>query len=99
MASLFGVIDGFFSALTLFLGKLESVVDFISVPSVEFMRIFFLFSLIVFALNNVFSLYNMEGDSRFTILFYLGIQLSLGGAFYLGITSMVTKYLSSVAYL
>jgi hypothetical protein len=41
----------------------------------------------------------MEGDSRFTILFYLGIQLALGGAFYLGITSMVTKYLSSVAYL
>jgi archaellum biogenesis protein FlaJ (TadC family) len=99
MASLFGVIDGFFSALTVFLGKLESVVDFISIPSVEFMRLFFLFSLIIFALNNVFSLYNMEGDSRFTILFYLGIQLALGGAFYLGITSMVTKYLSSVAYL
>lgn len=97
MASLFGVIDGFFSSLMIFLGMLEGVVDFIAVPSVEFMRVFFLFSLIIFALNNVFSLYNMEGDSRFTILFYLGVQLTLGGAFYAGITSMVTKYLSTIA--
>jgi len=99
MGALFGVIEGFFLSLNTFLGKLEGVVEFITIPSIEFMRLFFLFSLIIFAFNNVFSIYNMEGDSRFTLMFYSGIQLGLGSLFFLITNTAVGGYLSTIAFI
>jgi hypothetical protein len=55
------------------------------------------FALALFALNNVFSVYNMEGDSRFTVLYYTGMQMALGGTIYLIISEAVANYLGGVA--
>lgn len=97
MAGLFGVIDGFFTALIDFVEKISEMVSFLSVPPMSFIRLFFVFALVLFALNNVYSLYNMEGDSRYTVLFYFGLQLSIGGILYIIVSGQVTKYLGSIA--
>ncbi len=96
-AALFGVIDGFFTSLIEFIGEMASLLDFFSVPEISFMRLFFVFALALFALNNVFSVYNMEGDSRFTVLYYTGMQMALGGTVYLIISEAVANYLGGVA--
>jgi len=98
-AALFAVIDGFFASLIEFIGQMATVLDFFSVPDVEFMRLFFVFALALFALNNVFSIYNMEGDSRFTVLYYVGMQMTLGGIVYIIISEAVVKYLAGVTTL
>ncbi len=96
-AALFATIDGFFTSLIEFIGEMASLLDFFSVPEISFMRLFFVFALAIFALNNVFSIYNMEGDSRFTVLFYTGMQMALGGTVYLIISEAVANYLGGVA--
>lgn len=96
-AALFAVIDGFFTSLIGFIGEMASLLDFFSVPEVSFMRLFFVFALVLFALNNVFSIYNMEGDSRFTVLYYTGMQMALGGTVYMIISEAVANYLAGVA--
>ncbi|TRO53882.1 hypothetical protein E2P71_05440 [Candidatus Bathyarchaeota archaeon] len=98
-AALFSVIDGFFASLIEFISEMATVLDFFSVPDVEFMRLFFVFALALFALNNVFSIYNMEGDSRFSVLYFLGMQMTLGGIVYLIISDTVVKYLAGVTTL
>lgn len=98
-AALFAVIDGFFASLIEFIGQMATVLDFFSVPDVGFMRLFFVFALALFALNNVFSIYNMEGDSRFTVLYYVGMQMTLGGLVYIIISEAVVKYLAGVTTL
>lgn len=97
MAGLFATLDGFFSSLASFIGKISTMVDFMATPPIDFMRFFFMFTLVLFALNNVFSIYNMEGDSRFTMMYYLGMQLTLGGIFYLAIFGAVSGYLGTFA--
>jgi len=99
MGGLFGILDGFFASLTTFLGRIQGYVPFLSPPSTEFMRFFFIFSLCLFALNNVFSIYNMEGDSRFTIMYFLGIQVTAGGIIYLITSTMVASLLGGVTVL
>lgn len=99
MGGLFGILDGFFSSLTIFLSRVQGYVPFLSPPSTDFMRFFFMFSLCLFALNNVFSIYNMEGDSRFTILYFLGLQVTLGGAIFIFTSSLVTGLLGGVTVL
>jgi len=96
-AALFGTIDGFFTSLIEFIGEMASLLDFFSVPEISFMRLFFVFALALFSLNNVFSVYNMEGDSRFTVLYYTGMQMALGGTVYLIISEAVANYLGGVA--
>ncbi len=96
-AALFGTIDGFFTSLIEFIGEMASLLDFFSVPEISFMRLFFMFTLALFALNNVFSIYNMEGDSRFTVLYFTGMQMALGGTVYLIISEAVANYLGGVA--
>ena len=96
-SALFSVIDGFFDSLVGFIGEMATMLDFFSVPDVGFMRLFFVFALGLFSLNNVFSIYNMEGDSRFTVLYYMGMQLTLGGTIYLIISEAVKGYLAGVA--
>ena len=97
MSALFATLDGFFSSLSSFMGRISQMVDFIATPPIDFMRFFFMFTLTLFALNNVFSIYNVEGDSRFTMLFYLGIQLTIGGILYIAINSAVLGYLGGMA--
>jgi archaellum biogenesis protein FlaJ (TadC family) len=96
-SALFAVIDGFFGSLVGFIGEMATMLDFFSVPDVAFMRLFFVFALALLSLNNVFSIYNMEGDSRFTVLYYLGMQLTLGGTIYMLISQAVMGYLDGVA--
>ena len=96
-SALFSVIDGFFDSLVGFIGEMATMLDFFSVPDVAFMRLFFVFALGLFSLNNVFSIYNMEGDSRFTVLYYMGMQLTIGGSIYLIISEAVKGYLAGVA--
>jgi len=98
-AALFAVIDGFFASLIEFIGEMATVLDFFSVPDVEFMRLFFVFALALFALNNVFSIYNMEGDSRFSVLYFVGMQMTLGGIIYIIISEAVLGYLAGVTTL
>ncbi len=76
---------------------MATMLDFFSVPDVAFMRLFFVFALALLSLNNVFSIYNMEGDSRFTVIYYLGMQLSLGGVVYMVMSEAVKGYLAGVA--
>ncbi len=99
MGGLFGILDGFFTSLTTFLARIQGYVPFLQPPSTEFMRFFFIFSLCLFALNNVFSIYNMEGDSRFTILYLLGVQLLIGGIIYVSVSSMIGGLLGGVTVL
>jgi archaellum biogenesis protein FlaJ (TadC family) len=99
MCVLFGIIYGFFDALEEVLIRMSTVIDLLQIPSLEFMEIFFTFAIVMFALNNVFSLYNMEGDSRYSIAFYLGLQVSLGSAFYVIVSSLVTQTLGSIGAL
>jgi archaellum biogenesis protein FlaJ (TadC family) len=97
MAALFATLDGFFTSLTGFMGKISTMVDFMASPPLDFMRFFFMFALTIFSLNNVYSIYNIEGDSRFTLLFYLGLQLAIAGTVYILINGAVTGYLGSMA--
>jgi len=97
MAALFATLDGFFTSLSSFMGRISTMVDFIATPPLDFMRFFFMFTLTIFSLNNVFSIYNIEGDSRFTLLFYLGLQLSIAGIVYILINAAVTVYLGTMA--
>ncbi len=99
MGGLFGILNGFFASLTTFLAKIQGYVPFLVPPSAPFMRFFFIFSLCLFALNNVFSIYNMEGDSRFTILYFLGMQLLFGGILFMAISGTVGGLLGSVTVL
>ena len=99
MACMFSVIDGFFTALTGFIGELSGMMTFMSVPPMDFIRLFFTFTLILFALNNAYSVYNMEGDSRFTVVFYTGIQMCLGGFAYYYLSGLVANSLGSVSTL
>jgi len=79
------------------MGKISTMIDFIATPPLDFMRFFFMFTLTIFALNNVFSIYNVEGDSRFTLLFYLGLQLSIAGTIYILVNSAILGYLGTMA--
>jgi archaellum biogenesis protein FlaJ (TadC family) len=97
MAALFATLDGFFTSLTGFMGTISTMVDFMASPPLDFMRFFFMFTLTIFSLNNVYSIYNIEGDSRFTLLFYLGLQLAIAGTVYILINGAVTGYLGSMA--
>ncbi len=97
MAALFATLDGFFTSLSGFMGKISTMIDFIATPPLDFMRFFFMFTLTIFALNNVFSIYNVEGDSRFTLLFYLGLQLSIAGTIYILVNSAILGYLGTMA--
>jgi archaeal flagellar protein FlaJ len=96
MAALFATLDGFFTSLSSFMGRISQMVDFIASPPIDFMRFFFMFTLTIFALNNVFSIYNVEGDSRFTMLFFLGMQLTVGGFLYIVINTAILGYLGSM---
>ncbi|MCB2171653.1 type II secretion system F family protein [archaeon] len=96
MCVLFGIIYGFFDALEDIIIKMSTVVDLLEIPSLEFMELFFTFAIVMFALNNVFSLYNMEGDSRFTIAFYTGLQLSIGPTLYVVVSHLVAQSLGSI---
>jgi archaellum biogenesis protein FlaJ (TadC family) len=96
MAALFATLDGFFSSLSIFMSKISQMVDFIATPPIDFMRFFFMFTITLFALNNVFSIYNIEGDSRFTMLFYLGLQLAIAGFLYMVINTAVLGYLGTM---
>ena len=97
MAALFATLDGFFTSLSGFMGKISTMVDFVASPPIDFMRFFFMFTLTIFSLNNVYSIYNIEGDSRFTLLFYLGLQLAIAGVVYILINGAVRAYLGSMA--
>jgi archaellum biogenesis protein FlaJ (TadC family) len=99
MGGLFGILDGFFASLTTFLTRIEGYVPFLSTPSTDFMRFFFMFTLCLFALNNVFSIYNIEGDSRFTVLFFLGIQVAAAGSIFIVTSAVVASLLGGVTVL
>lgn len=99
MCVLFAIIYGFFDALEEIIIRMASIIEILSIPSLEFMELFFVFALVMFALNNVFSIYNMEGDSRYTIVFYLGLQLSIGGVIYVIVSSLVAQTLGSMGTL
>jgi len=96
MAGLFAVIDGFFSALADFMARISVFISFLSPPPVDFFRFFFLFTLVLMAFNSSIALYAMEGDSRFTLLFYLGLLLTVGGIIYLVTSTLTANYLSSI---
>ncbi|MCD6530175.1 type II secretion system F family protein [Candidatus Bathyarchaeota archaeon] len=96
MAGLFAVIDGFFSALADFMSEISVFISFLSPPPVSFFKFFFLFTLVLMAFNNSIAVYAMEGDSRFTLLFYLGLLLTAGGAIYLVTSTLTFNYLSSI---
>jgi len=99
MGGLFGILDGFFASLSTFLTRIQGYVPFLSTPSTDFMRFFFMFTLCLFALNNVFSIYNMEGDSRFTIIYFLGLQITAAGAIFILTSTMVAGLLGGVTVL
>lgn len=99
MCTLFAIVYGFFTSLEEIIIKMSTVVDLLQIPSLEFMEMFFIFTIVMFALNNVFSIYNMEGDSRFTIAFYFGLQLTVGSGIYALVSSLVSNVLSSIGTL
>lgn len=99
MCCLFAIIYGFFTSLEEIIVRMSAVVDILQIPSLEFMELFFVFAIVLFAFNNVFSLYNMEGDSRFTVLYYSGLQLTVGSGIYAIVNTAVSQALSSVGTL
>jgi archaellum biogenesis protein FlaJ (TadC family) len=96
MCTLFAIVYGFFDSLEDIIIKMSSMVDILSIPDLPFMELFFLFAIVLFAFNNVFSLYNMEGESRFTISFYFGLQLTIGATIYALVSNLIMTTLTSV---
>lgn len=90
------VISGFFSALSKFMNQVATLIPFLTPPPVSFINMFFIFVLVILALNNSIAIYSMEGDSRFTILFYVGLFLTIGGAIYSIINTATHHYLSTI---
>jgi len=99
MCTLFAIVYGFFDALEDIIITMASSVDILSIPDLPFMELFFIFAIVLFAFNNVFSLYNMEGDSRFTVLYYFGLQLTVGASIYALVSDLITTTLMSMGTL
>ncbi|RLB79426.1 MAG: hypothetical protein DRH17_13830 [Deltaproteobacteria bacterium] len=99
IAGVLAVINGFFAALSEFMMQISAFISFLTPPPVDFMNFFFIFHLVALALNNSIAIYTMEGDSRFTILFYIGLFLTCGGAMFSVINMATYNYLSSIAKL
>jgi len=99
IAGVLAVINGFFVALSEFMMQISAFISFLTPPPVDFMNFFFTFLLVALALNNSIAIYTMEGDSRFTILFYIGLFLTCGGATFSAINTATYNYLSSIAKL
>ena len=99
IAGVFATIAGFFKALSSFMLQVATAIPFLSPPPIEFMDFFFVFTLLLLALADSLAVYSMEGDSRFTILYYLGLFLMIGGSIYYSLSEVTHHYLSSMAKL
>ncbi len=98
MGILFGVIGAFFSILWDFMSVLQLSINLVTIPNLDFLNYFFLFSLTLFSIANAMALYFMEGDSRYSFLMYIGLFLSLGGFSYVLSHSLTERYLSSIRF-
>lgn len=96
MCGVMAVVGGFFSLLTTF-SSVAAVASPITLTlPIEFIDIYFLLMIIVFSINNAITLYSVEGDSRFTLIFYIGLLLTCGSLIYNFVNQATSNYLFSI---
>jgi len=98
MSAVLGVISAFFGLLSRYLSMISTIVQFLFIPPLQFINLYFLLMIVVLSLNNTLAIYASEGDSRFTLLLYMGLFLLSGCACFSFISDLVTKFLSSLAF-
>lgn len=96
MCGMLAIVSGFFTSLSKFISYMPTILPLQTSLPIEFINMYFLFVLTLFSLNNAASIYSIEGDSHFTLIFFLGLMLSTGSLIY-GLTfQLATGYLSSI---
>ena len=96
MCGVMGVVGSFFSLLSAF-ASIAAVASPITLKlPTEFISIYFLLIIVVFSINNAVTLYSIEGDSRFTLLFYIGLLLTSGSLIYSLTSQATSSYLFSM---
>jgi len=96
MCGVMGVVGSFFTLLSAF-ASIAAVASPITLKlPTEFISIYFLLIIVVFSINNAVTLYSIEGDSRFTLLFYIGLLLVSGSLIYSLTSQATSNYLFSM---
>ena len=99
MAAVLGVIGAYFRLLAHYMTLISTIIQFLFIPPLQFIDFYFLLMIVTLSLNNTLAIYASEGDSRFTLLFYMGLFLLTGCVFYNIIGDLVAKFLSSLSFI
>ncbi len=96
MCALMGMISAFFKLLFQYASMVSTIVTFMYVPPIEFIDLYLIFLIVTFSISNAMALYFIEGDSRYSFLFYLGLLLASGAAGFTAAHYLTTEYLSKI---
>ncbi|MCD6509427.1 MAG: type II secretion system F family protein [Thermoprotei archaeon] len=98
MSALLGMMEAFFKLLFEYMQLVSNIIPVGYIPPLSFIGIYFLFILVLFSLTNTLALYFMEGDSRYSLLFYMGLFLVGGSLAYQGLYWATESFLSSIRF-
>ena len=98
MCLLMGVVNAFFDLLLYYLQMISQAIQLVYIPAVDVLNLFFLSTILIFSFTNTIALYFTEGDSRYTLLFYLGFFTFIGRLVFLGSRLLTSSYLSSIKF-
>jgi len=99
MSAVLGVIGAFLGLLAQYMTLISTVVQFLFVPPLSFIDFYFLLIIITLSLNNTLAIYAGEGDSRFTLLLYMGFFLSSSCVCYSIVRDLVMRFLLSLTFI
>ena len=96
MCALLGMMESFFKMLFKYIQLVSRIVPLGYIPPLEFINIYFIFVMVLFSLTNTLAIYFMEGDSRYSFLFFMGLFLVSGSLAYQGLYLLTEQFLSSI---
>ncbi len=96
MCGMLAIICGFFTALKKFVSFMPTILPLQATFPTDFINTYFIFVLVLFSLNNAAAIYSIEGDSYFTLLFFLGLMLACGSLVYGFVYQATSHYLASI---
>jgi len=99
MSAVLGVVSAFLKLLTQYMSLISTIVQFLFIPPISFVDFYFLLMIVVISLNNTLAIYASEGDSRFTLLFYMGLFLFSSCLCYRIICDLVSRFLYSLTFM
>ena len=92
LSAICGVMNAILAFFHRFTGILSKILGTSSVLALSELNLYFMLMIVLIAISNAIAIYLMEGEARFNILFYLGLNLVLGGIVYSLATDTVSKY-------